>query len=53
MPEDKNSKAASKLMKAVLHVLEASEDGGDMDDIDFDFLRKAVKYADENGIKPE
>ena len=38
---------APKLLDAVNHVLIASEDGGDMNDIDWDFLRSAVKEATE------
>lgn len=36
---------APALLEAVNHVLIASEDGGDMNDIDWDFLRSAVKDA--------
>ena len=36
---------APQLLKAVHHVLVASEDGGTMDDIDWDFLRKAFREA--------
>ena len=38
---------APKLLDAVNHVLIASEDGGGMNDIDWDFLRSAVKEATE------
>ena len=43
---------AQTLLEAVNHVLIASEDGGDMNDIDWDFLRSAVKGA-ENGTSVE
>ena len=39
--------AAPDLFDAVEHVLIASEDGGDMDDIDFNMLRKALARAKE------
>lgn len=38
--------AAPTLLAAVLHVLEASEDGGDMNDIDWNFLQDAVAEAE-------
>tara|TARA_A100001515_G_scaffold32487_1_gene25381 strand:+ start:345 stop:512 length:168 start_codon:yes stop_codon:yes gene_type:complete len=31
------------LREAIEHVLIASEDGGDMNDIDWDFLRKVIE----------
>ena len=37
--------ASPELFDAVEHVLIASEDGGDMDDIDFNMLRKAFAKA--------
>ena len=40
---------AQALLDAVEHVLIASEDGGDMNDIDWDLLRRAVKGATEGG----
>jgi len=39
--------AAPDLLEACEQVLSASEDGGDMDDIDWDGLRKAVLLARE------
>lgn len=41
--------AAPKLRTAVEHVLIASEDGGDMDDIDWNLLREALADADGEG----
>lgn len=40
--------AAPCLLKCVEHVLIASEDGGDMNDIDFDMLRAAIAKATNN-----
>ena len=40
--------AAPKLLAAVEHVLIASEDGGDMDDIDWPMLRSALAKAKGN-----
>lgn len=37
--------AAPGLLNAVEHVLEASEDNGDMNDIDWDLLRREVANA--------
>ena len=37
---------APKLYRAVMHVLEASEDGGDMNDIDWNMLRNAIAEAE-------
>ena len=43
---------APALLDAVNHVLIAAEDGGDMNDIDWDFLRSAVKGATESESVP-
>jgi hypothetical protein len=37
--------AAPELLAALQHVLIASEDGGDFDDVDFDMLRSAIAKA--------
>ena len=37
--------AAPQLLEAVQHVLDASENGGTMDDIDLSFLRSVTKKA--------
>ena len=41
--------AAPDLLAALQHVFDAAEDGGDMNDIDWDMLRAAIARAEGGG----